>query len=93
MDVIHLCTAERIPFFAYFPLGMGTLIQKKVDLGPLAAAHRASKSQIALAWLLALSPIVAPIPGTSKPEHLRENMASASIELSPDEMRSLGNPA
>jgi len=92
-DVIHLCTADRIPLFAYFPLGMGMLIQKKIDLGPLAAKHQASKSQIALAWLLALSPIVVPIPGTSKLEHLRENMASVSIELSPDEVDSLKNVA
>lgn len=93
IDVVQLCHDEGIPFFAYFPLGMGMLIQKKVDLGPMAAAHQASKSQIALAWLLALSPLVVPIPGTSKLEHLRENMASASIDLSPDEVESLSNVA
>lgn len=93
LDVLHLCAAEGIPFFAYFPLGMGMLIQKKVDLEPLAAAHQASKSQIALAWLLALSPVVVPIPGTSKLEHLRENMASMCIELAPDEVDLLSSVA
>ena len=93
MDVIHLCTAEKIPFFAYFPLGMGTLIQKKIDLEPLASTHRASKTQVALAWLLALSPMMVPIPGTSKLEHLRENMAAINLRLSPDEVELLSNVA
>jgi pyridoxine 4-dehydrogenase len=81
-DVLKLCTAEAIPFFAYFPLGMGKLIQKKVDLRPFATAHQVSESQVALAWLLALSPVLVPIPGTSKLEHLRENMASMNVKLS-----------
>lgn len=89
MDVIQLCTEINIPFLAYFPLGMGTLIEKKIDLAPMAASHQVSKSQIALAWLLALSPVVVPIPGTSKLEHLRENMAAKSIELSPEEVKLL----
>lgn len=70
-DVVRLCDTENIPFFAYFPLGMGMLIQKKVDLEPIAATHQASKSQIALAWLIAQSPMVVPIPGTSNIEYLR----------------------
>lgn len=90
-DVLDLCTAKEIPFFAYFPLGMGKLIQKKVDLGPFAASHKVSESQIALAWLLALSPIIVPIPGTSNIEHLRENMEALNIELSPSEVESLAN--
>lgn len=92
-DVVQLCAIENIPFFAYFPLGMGTLIQKKVDLVPFAAAHQATKSQIALAWLLALSPMVVPIPGTSSLEHLRENMAASKLVLSGSEMEALSNVA
>lgn len=92
-DVLDLCTAKGIPFFAYFPLGMGKLIQKKVDLGPLAAFHRASESQIALAWLLALSPVLVPISGTSSIQHLRENMEAMNLELTSSDMEFLANSA
>jgi aryl-alcohol dehydrogenase-like predicted oxidoreductase len=92
-EVVQLCTDRKIPFFAYFPLGMGTLIEKKVDLTPLATTYRASTSQVALAWLLSLSPVVVPIPGTSNPEHLRENMASERIVLSNDDARRLSDVA
>lgn len=91
--VLNLCTTENIPFFAYFPLGMGKLIQKKIDLEGMAASHQTSKSQIALAWLLASSPMMVPIPGTSKIEHLRENMAASSLVLSPTEIETLTNVA
>ncbi|MCB1756882.1 MAG: aldo/keto reductase [Gammaproteobacteria bacterium] len=87
--VVQLCHEERIPFFAYFPLGMGMLIEKKVDLSPFAEAHGATKAQIALAWLLALSPMVVPIPGTSGIDHLRENFAALDIELSSSEVEVL----
>jgi pyridoxine 4-dehydrogenase len=93
MDVVHLCESEGIPFLAYFPLGMGILIRKKVDLGPLAAAYQASESQIALAWLLALSPVIVPIPGSSNIEHVRENMAASSLSLSASDVESLSNVA
>lgn len=49
IGVVQRCAADGIPFFAYFPSGMGRLIEKKIDLRPLVAKHRASKSQIALA--------------------------------------------
>lgn len=91
VTVVQLCHDEGIPFFAYFPLGMGVLIGKKTDLGPMAASYRASKSQIALAWLLALSPMVVPIPGTSSLEHLRENFAARSLTLSPADVDALSN--
>lgn len=93
VDVVQFCDAERIPFLAYFPLGMGMLIQKKVDLEPFAKAHGVSTQQIALAWLLALSPMVVPIPGTSNIEHLRENVAALDIILSQNEMEVLQNVA
>ena len=90
-DVAKLCHKEGIPFLAYFPLGMGMLVEKNVDLGPLAKAHQATKAQIALAWLLALSPMVVPIPGTSNIDHLRENFAARNVVLSPNEIEVLTN--
>jgi pyridoxine 4-dehydrogenase len=92
-DVIHFCESENIPFLAYFPLGMGILIQKKVDLGPFAANYQATESQIALAWLLALSPVIVPIPGSSSVEHVRENMAASSLSLSQADVEALSNVA
>ena len=92
-DVAQLCHKEGIPFLAYFPLGMGMLIEKKVDLGPIAKAHQATKAQVALAWLLALSPMVVPIPGTSNIDHLRENYAALNVALSPNEIEVLTNIA
>lgn len=88
-EVVQLCHDERIPFFAYFPLGMGMLIEKKIDLGPFAEVHGATKAQIALAWLLALSPMVVPIPGTSKTNHLRENFSALDITLTSSEVEML----
>ena len=90
-DVVELCHEQGVPFFAYFPLGMGKLIEKKIDLGPFAQAHGSTKAQIALAWLLALSPMVVPIPGTSDINHLRENFSALDVGLSFSEIETLSN--
>jgi aryl-alcohol dehydrogenase-like predicted oxidoreductase len=81
------CTAEGIAFIPWRP------VADHVDDGALqevAAAHGATGSQLALAWLLRLSPVVVPIPGTSTVAHLEENTAAAAIELSDEEMAQLG---
>lgn len=90
-DVLQRCSATNTPFFSFFPLAMGKLIPQKANLGALAAAHNATESQIALTWLLALSPMMAPIPGTSQLNHLEENMAAVNVSLSPDEISALCN--
>jgi len=58
-------------------------------LDELAQQHRASASQLALAWLLRRSPVVLPIPGTSSVAHLEDNLAGATIELTDDEFETL----
>jgi pyridoxine 4-dehydrogenase len=72
-------------FVPYFPL--------RADGGPVVAEiakrHGATPAQIALAWLLRRSPATLPIPGTLSPEHLRENLAAAEIELTDDEFEAL----
>jgi aryl-alcohol dehydrogenase-like predicted oxidoreductase len=81
------CTAEGIGFIPWRP------VADHVDDGALqevAAAHDATPSQIALAWLLALSPVVVPIPGTSTVAHLEENTAAAAIRLTDEELSRLG---
>jgi aryl-alcohol dehydrogenase-like predicted oxidoreductase len=68
--------------------------QKLVDvLGSIAAARGATKAQIALAWLLAQKPWVVPIPGTTKLHRLEENLGAASLELTTDALREIGDAA
>ena len=76
------------PFLPWFPLGAGAAL-KSSRVKSLARKHRAQPAQIALAWLLAKSPVVLPIPGTADLEHLEENAGAAQLMLSPAEMREL----
>jgi aryl-alcohol dehydrogenase-like predicted oxidoreductase len=84
-DVVDHCAANGIVFVPYFPLraGVGRAVRR------IAKRHGATPEQIALAWLLRRSPATLPIPGTLSIEHLRENLAAASIELSDDEFEAL----
>jgi aryl-alcohol dehydrogenase-like predicted oxidoreductase len=84
--VLQVCERDGLGFLPWFPLGSGHLPD---ELGEVAAAHRASVFQIALAWLLQHSPSMLPIPGTSSVAHLEENIAAAEIELEPDEIERL----
>jgi aryl-alcohol dehydrogenase-like predicted oxidoreductase len=80
-SVVDYCTRENIGFIPFFPLATGELTK---HAGPLARAAKRLKvqpSQVALAWLLRKSPVMLPIPGTSKVKHLEENTAAALIEL------------
>jgi aryl-alcohol dehydrogenase-like predicted oxidoreductase len=69
---------------------VGNFATQKPALAAIADKHRATPAQIALAALLARSPVILPIPGTSSLAHLEENWAARKIELSPEEMRALG---
>ncbi|MEU8693221.1 oxidoreductase [Streptomyces sp. NPDC048665] len=80
--------ALDIAFVPYFPLGGFTPLQSET-LAKVAARLEASPQQVALAWLLRRSPNIALIPGTSSPEHLRENIAAASLELPADALAEL----
>ncbi|MDT5184324.1 MAG: pyridoxine 4-dehydrogenase [Mycobacterium sp.] len=82
-------TAEGIGFIPWFPLAAGPLAAADGPLQRIAADHHASPSQLALAWLLKRSPVMLPIPGTSKVAHLEENVAAAEIELSDEEFDTL----
>ena len=86
-NVLEACERDGLGFIPWFPLDTGGLTEPG---GPLAAAAErrgATAAQLALAWLLHRSPVMLPIPGTSKVEHLEENMAAAEIELSEAEQR------
>jgi pyridoxine 4-dehydrogenase len=92
-DVLAECESEGLGFLPWAPIGMGAVLGTSAALADSAARHGATQAQIALAWLLHRSPAVLPIPGTSSPEHLRENVESALIELSDDELEGLRREA
>jgi aryl-alcohol dehydrogenase-like predicted oxidoreductase len=86
--VLDLCETEQLVFIPWAPIGQGAPSGKA--LARIAAAHGATQQQTALAWLLARSPAILPIPGTSSVAHLEENIAAASIRLSQAEVDELG---
>jgi pyridoxine 4-dehydrogenase len=87
--VLDYCEKHHIGFIPWFPLASGELTKPGSLLNDLAAKHQATPSQIALAWVLKRSPVMLPIPGTSKVKHLEENVAAANITLSNDEFAAL----
>ncbi|GBG38231.1 oxidoreductase [Mycobacterium montefiorense] len=87
--LLDAATEQGVGFIPYFPLAAGPLAASDGPLQRIAADHHASPSQLALAWLLKRSPVMLPIPGTSKVAHLEENVAAAEITLSDDEFETL----
>jgi len=90
-DVLQVCEDRGIGFIPWFPLSAGALDAKRDALESIAAAHDATVYQIALAWLLQHSPVLMPIPGTASLDHLEENVAAASIELTEEDVARLGD--
>lgn len=80
-DVLDYAEAEGIGFIPWFPLATGDLAKPGGPLARAAERLHAKPSQAALAWLLHRSPVMLPIPGTSKVKHLEENVAAALLEL------------
>ncbi|MDG5486765.1 aldo/keto reductase [Mycolicibacterium gadium] len=89
--VLEACESQNIGFIPWFPLAAGPLAAADGPLQRIAADHDATASQLALAWLLKRSPVMLPIPGTSKVAHLEENVAAAGIDLSGEEFETLSN--
>jgi pyridoxine 4-dehydrogenase len=79
-DVVQYCEREGIAFIPWYPLGAGAL-NGNAALTQVAIKHRATSMQVAIAWLLARSPVMLPIPGTSSVAHLEENVAAAQVRL------------
>jgi pyridoxine 4-dehydrogenase len=80
-DVLKYCERENIAFIPYFPLGAGKVSSTTSAIARDAEKLHISPSQLALAWLLARSPVMLPIPGTSRVDHLEENIAAAGVKL------------
>jgi pyridoxine 4-dehydrogenase len=85
--VLDRCESDGLAFIPWFPLGAGDVGAGTIDR--IAADHGATAYQVALAWLLARSPVTLPIPGTSSVEHLEANIAAAALHLSEDEVGEL----
>jgi aryl-alcohol dehydrogenase-like predicted oxidoreductase len=92
-DVLDYCESRGIGFIPWYPLSGGALTGPDSPLVEIARRHQASPTQIAIAWLLKRSPVMLPIPGTSKRAHFEENVAAADIELSGEEFDALDDVA
>jgi pyridoxine 4-dehydrogenase len=88
-SVLETCERDGLGFIPWFPLAIGELARPGGPLDDLAQRHDAAPGQLALAWLLARSPVMLPIPGTASVDHLEENVAAQSIELGRDEVERL----
>jgi pyridoxine 4-dehydrogenase len=84
--LIDLCEQEDLVFLPWAPIQQ---TEKKVALAVAAEKRRVTERQVVLAWLLASSPAILPIPGTGSPEHAEENVAATTIDLSRDEMEAI----
>ena len=92
-QTLRYCEREKIGFLPWYPIAGGKLLKAETPgaqvLARIAGQHGASGAQLSLAWLLGRSPVMLPIPGTSKVQHLEENMAAAGLKLSREEQAEL----
>jgi aryl-alcohol dehydrogenase-like predicted oxidoreductase len=88
-DVLAACEARGIAFVAWAPLAKGYLVRAGGLFARAAARRGVTVGQLALAWVLARSPVTLPIPGTSSVHHLEENLAAAGVELGQDDVAAL----
>jgi pyridoxine 4-dehydrogenase len=90
--VLAYCESHAIAFLPWAPLGSGRHARAGAlrALGRVAARHGITAGQAAIAWLLGRSPVMLPIPGTGAIEHLEQNVAAASVRLSPQDRQELG---
>ena len=87
--LLQICQQQGIAFIPWAPLGFGELTAAHGVMQHVAAKNHISPSQLAVAWLLRLSPVMVPIPGTSRVAHLEENVKAAEVQLSDTDFESL----
>jgi pyridoxine 4-dehydrogenase len=92
-DVLEYCEDEKMGFIPWFPLAAGRVSGSESPISRIAAQWRVTPSQLALAWLLARSPVILPIPGTSRIEHLEENVAAAELKIDVNKWQELDRMA
>lgn len=92
-DILNLCEQNGIAFIPYFPIGGGQSDMQQSVLQSVADKHGVTTHQVALAWLLAHSSVMLPIPGTSTIAHLEENVAATNIQFDPEDLDELDRVA
>jgi pyridoxine 4-dehydrogenase len=92
-DVVEYCERAGLGFIPWFPLAAGDVSKKSNELERVAAKLKITPSQLALAWLLQRSPVMLPIPGTSRVEHLEENVTAAAVKLNDATLKGLAKLA
>jgi aryl-alcohol dehydrogenase-like predicted oxidoreductase len=91
--VLEYCEKEGLAFIPWYPVAAGKLARPGGKLDTIAKRHGATVAQLSIAWLLYRSPVMLPIPGTSSVAHLEENVKSAEIVLSDDELKEIEEAA
>jgi aryl-alcohol dehydrogenase-like predicted oxidoreductase len=92
-EVLAACEEQGLAFLPWYPLATGKLAARGGPLDQIARRHTATPAQVALAWLLAHSPVALPIPGTSQIAHFEENLEAAELELEDEELATLDGVA
>ena len=90
-DVLKYCESAQVGFIPWFPLAAGDVSKAGSELVRIATRLKVTPSQLALAWLLWRSPVILPIPGTSRVEHLEENVAAAALKFDNKTMQEIDN--
>ena len=88
-DVLEYCEQHDIVFIPWFPLAAGQLTGAESPLRRVASRKNVTPSQVALAWLLARSPVILPIPGTSNVAHVVENVEAARVGLTEEDINAI----
>ncbi len=88
-DMLKVCERDGLAFIPWAPVAQGGLDAAHQALADVARAHGCTVGQVAIAWLLHLSPAMLPIPGTSRRAHLDENLAAAEVKLTPQQVDQL----
>jgi aryl-alcohol dehydrogenase-like predicted oxidoreductase len=88
-DVLAACEKAGIAFIPWYPLGAGRAL-RSAKVKRIAAQRGVTPAQVAIAWLLARSPTMLPIPGTASIAHLEENVAAAALKLTGEDLQELG---
>jgi aryl-alcohol dehydrogenase-like predicted oxidoreductase len=88
-ELLRQCEELGVAYVPFFPLGGGISPIDAERVEKVASRHGATNAQVALAWLLAISPVMLAIPGTGVPEHLEENLAAAALKLSEEDLTDL----
>jgi aryl-alcohol dehydrogenase-like predicted oxidoreductase len=93
---LRLCDELGLAFLPWSPLGgssnAGELGSRNAAFAAVAERHGVSAQQVTLAWMLALSPVVIPIPGSTRPETIRDSAAAVDLELTDEEVETLSAP-